>query len=193
MTAPQPGAAGLAKVRSRGKSCWVRGRLHEVIWLLRNVFFIVVFSIITILVAYPVLSADPGWRMEADNREKGCDLQPTDEQLLICDQVSRQRATCRWRERNGQRQKLRHISWTVKNWYCIHSLAFEIDLFKKHACELGDFGEAESPIFMCTVYFLAFLPLLERRVQHEVGRETGDDTQQRSRVGVKPAAAEART
>lgn len=52
------------------------------------------------LVAYPVLSADPGRRVEADNREEGYDLQPTDEQLLICDQVSRQRAT--WKERDRQ-------------------------------------------------------------------------------------------
>lgn len=51
------------------------------------------------LVVYRVLSADPGWRVEADDGEKGRDLQPTDEQLLICDQVSRQRATCRDRER----------------------------------------------------------------------------------------------
>lgn len=45
--------------------------------------------------AYPVLSADPGRRVEADNGEEGHDLKPADEQLLICDQVSRKRATCR--------------------------------------------------------------------------------------------------
>lgn len=48
---------------------------------------------------YPVLSADPRWCVEADDREEGCDLKPPDKQLLICDQVSGERATCWERER----------------------------------------------------------------------------------------------
>jgi len=58
------------------------------------------------ILVYPVLSADPGWRVEADNRKESCDLQPTDEQLLICDQVSRERTTCRERQRKMPNMKM---------------------------------------------------------------------------------------
>lgn len=59
------------------------------------------------LVVYPVLSTDPGRCVEANNWEKSCDLKPTDEQLLICDQISRQRATCKETEigRGGEEKE----------------------------------------------------------------------------------------
>lgn len=47
-----------------------------------------------IVAAYLVLSADPRRRVEADDREEGCNFKPADEQLLVRDQVSGKRATC---------------------------------------------------------------------------------------------------
>lgn len=55
--------------------------------------FLYFFKFNQILVVYPVFSADPWWCVEADDGEKGCDLKPTNKQLLISDHVSRQGAT----------------------------------------------------------------------------------------------------
>lgn len=66
--------------------CWVRVTGHEL--------ELVPVLFCGMRAAYPVLSADPRRRVEADDGEEGHDLKPADEQLLICDQVSRKRATC---------------------------------------------------------------------------------------------------
>lgn len=55
-------------------------------------------SVIQFEAPYLIFSKGPGCSVEADDREKGCDFQPTDEQLLICDEVYRQRATCGGRQ-----------------------------------------------------------------------------------------------
>lgn len=64
-------------------------------------------------VVYLALPEDPGGCVEAHNRKKGCNLQPADEQLLICDQVSRQRATCAEAEK---RQKQLNSGYLILVW-----------------------------------------------------------------------------
>lgn len=114
----------------------------------KNVVFVAVRGALTglwrvcwFVVAYPVLSADPRRCVEADNGEKCCDFQPTDEQLLICDQVFRQRATCG--EKILSHTELLFFLLLLKN-----------DLEENRVCELRRKWERRepSPISFCYTF-----------------------------------------